>query len=169
MLAPSYCPDHKTIAGENSPSHQQSCKLPGYGVLGCLESALLSTWSYSGLPTAVLGGQRVFEGGGSDPSSGPRRRVRTPVAVHLLPWEKVGNITGARTRQKQFPSPQGRGGTARRWVRGYFSARFTVAERASPAFRTNSSGCPSTIAFGMRNKRMPRVRKRSSLAASLRI
>ena len=23
---------------------------------------------------------------GSDPSSGPRRLVRTPVAVHLLPW-----------------------------------------------------------------------------------
>ena len=33
-------------------------------------------------------------GGGSDPSSGPRRLVKTPVAVHLLPSEKVVIIAG---------------------------------------------------------------------------
>ena len=30
--------DVSRIPGENSPSHQQSCKLPGYGVLGCLDT-----------------------------------------------------------------------------------------------------------------------------------
>jgi hypothetical protein len=29
---------------------------------------------------------------GSDPSSCPRRLVRTPVAVHLLPWEKENTV-----------------------------------------------------------------------------
>ena len=44
-----------------------------------------STWTYNGLPAIVRGRQRVVEGGGSDPSSGPRRLVSAPVAVHLLP------------------------------------------------------------------------------------
>jgi len=38
-------------------------------------------------------------GGGSDPLSGPRRLVRTPVAVHLLPLEKVGPIWRTRARR----------------------------------------------------------------------
>src|SRR5208282_5508079 len=42
---------------------------------------------------------------GSNPSSGPRRLVRAPVAVHLLPSEKGGNIAGrASVRAKNnFP------------------------------------------------------------------
>ena len=69
---------------------------------------------------------------GSDPSSGPRPLVKARGAVHLLPSEKVGKIAGrARARAKPFPSPQGRGGTARRrgphvlqvvGVRGHFLA-----------------------------------------------
>ena len=41
--------------------------------------------------------------------------VKARGAVHLLPSEKVGKLAGrARARAKPFPSPQGRGGTARR-------------------------------------------------------
>ena len=72
----------------------------------------LATWGFSrrrlyqctpkaaeGQP-APTGGR----GGGSDPSSGPRRLERTPVAVHLLPWEKENTVLSARARSKHlFP------------------------------------------------------------------
>src|ERR1035437_799731 len=34
MLTLAHGPDRKPITGENSPSHQQLCKLPRYGILG---------------------------------------------------------------------------------------------------------------------------------------
>ncbi len=112
--------------------------------------------------------------------------MSTPVAVHLLPSEKVGNIAGrARARRavalsagrrressarvfalRKFPSPRGEGGSrlallpagASR-VRGYFFALSATRPIACTTSRTNSSGCSNTIAFGIRNNRMPRVRK----------
>src|SRR5579872_6209099 len=72
--------------------------------------------------------------GGSDPSSGPRRLVRTPVAVHLLPrGEGKHRLSGLARSKHPFPSPRGEGvrqpalspaGAGR--VRGYFRA-FSVA------------------------------------------
>ena len=75
---------------------------------------------------------------------------------------------GAHAPKEQFPSPQGRGGTAKRraphvlqvvGVRGHFPDSSAIDFMAPTIVRTNSSGCSSTIAFGMRNNRMPRVRK----------
>jgi len=113
--------------------------------------------------------------------------VKTPVAVHLLPsekvvifsgagahaWnniafraEKVVIIAGRERAQNNFPLRGGEGGSqparssagARR-VRGHFLAFSAIVPIAPTIVRTNSSGCSSTIAFGMRNNRMPRVRK----------
>jgi hypothetical protein len=36
----------------------------------------LFTWPYNGLTAVVRGRRRVVEGGGSDPSSGPRQLAR---------------------------------------------------------------------------------------------
>jgi len=107
--------------------------------------------------------------GGSDPSSGPRRLVTAPVAVHLLPWEKEKEYLFLRRpaayfRARRALSPAGAGR-----VKGYFLPFFTTPPMASRTFRTNSSRCSSTSAFGMRSSRTPRVRKRSCFAATLRI
>ena len=104
---------------------------------------------------------------GSNPSSGPRRLKSAPVAVHLLPLgEGRGKSGAARPRQKSLPSPPGRGWlaagaftSAARRVRGHFLAFSTDTRIASTTSRTNSSGCSSTIAFGIRNNRIPSVRK----------
>jgi hypothetical protein len=48
-------------------------------------------------------------GGGSNPSSGPRRLVRTPVAVHLLPSEKGGNIARRARARRTVSLSEGRG------------------------------------------------------------
>jgi hypothetical protein len=48
-------------------------------------------------------------GRGSNPSSGPRRLMSTPVAVHLLPWEKVGNIAGRSRARRSISLSRGRG------------------------------------------------------------
>ena len=52
------------------------------------------------------GGRNIFcwrrSRSGRDPSSGPRRLVRTPVAVHLLPWEKEKRVScGGAARRAQ--------------------------------------------------------------------
>ena len=64
--------------------------------------------------------------------------------------------------EEPFPSPRGEGGSRRallpagaRRVRGHFLAFSTDARIASLPRRTNSSGSTSTIAFGIRNHRMP--------------
>ena len=46
---------------------------------------------------------------GRDPSSGPRRLVRTPVAVHLLPGGEGGRNQALPSPQVSSPSPRGRG------------------------------------------------------------
>jgi len=93
---------------------------------------------------------------GSNPSSGPRRLVSAPLAVHLLPSEKVARnvaaddrhpLPTARAKEKAIPSPRGEGGSqpalssagARRGphvplvvgVTGYFLAFSGVSPSAS--------------------------------------
>ena len=48
---------------------------------------------------------RFSEVRGNDPSSGPRRLVRTPVAGHLLPSEKMGAIGRARAAATTIQQP----------------------------------------------------------------
>jgi hypothetical protein len=53
--------------------------------------------------------------GGRDPSSGPRRLVRTPVAVHLLPGEKENTVlTRAGAPKTPFSLSEARGWLAPR-------------------------------------------------------
>jgi len=112
----------------------------------------------------------------SNPSSGPRRLVRTPVAGHLLPWGEgkmfflaaAARRTHGRAVARNTISPlrRGEGGSRHAFspagasrVRGYFFALSATVPIASTTFRTNSSGCSRTMALGMRNTRMPRDRK----------
>jgi len=46
---------------------------------------------------------------GLNPSSGPRRLMRTPVAVHLLPSEKVRNIAERSRARTTISLSTGRG------------------------------------------------------------
>ena len=107
---------------------------------------------------------------GSDPSSGPRRLVRTPVAVHLLPWEKENRFltrAPARTSQRagalktSFSLSEGRGWLAPRTFtsgresgEGLLSRVVRHRPHCIDNLSTNSSGCSRTMAFGMRNNRM---------------
>ena len=87
-----------------------------------------STLTCNALPAVVAEMRRVDKGGGSDPSSPqqaergapcPRRLVRTPVTVHLLPSEKVANfccgmaspIRGRMHPKNHFPLRRGEGGS----------------------------------------------------------
>ena len=73
------------------------------------ELAMQSCSAFCDYSTAFISSQHPqnaithLRGGGSDPSSGPRRLVRTPVAVHLLPSEKVGNVAGRERARECSP------------------------------------------------------------------
>ena len=91
-----------------------------------------STWSYHGHNRGCAMQATGHRVGGSYPSSGPRRLMSTPVAVHLLPSEKVVIITGRARAQRTVSLSQGRGWTAT----GVFTSGRGTGEGSSPGHRT---------------------------------
>ena len=82
------------------------------------------------------------------------------------PWGKVKESRRSRAPKYHFPLRRGEGGSpvallpaAARRVRGHFPAFSADSRIASSTMRTNSSACSNTIELGIRNNRMPSVRK----------
>ena len=86
---------------------------------------------------------------GRDPSSGPRRPVRTPVAVHLLPGGEGGRNQALPSPPSIISLPRGGGGSPRallpaaaRRVRGHSRPCFADRRISSTTWKGRKGGCP---------------------------